>query len=188
MNQNRLLHCKVSCNFISIQLYSHVLYLDDLNFLITRCCWKVIKVYSHYTFEQARLEREFALMNQKSRQNVRNAIENDSLKLMNNANFRFDCRNSANNAKFEPIIDEINEITYIKKYYNLFDNKVSNIVNSDVLEQQTEHGFQQQIANVRHDDPFSSAKINSLKNQNSEDLDALEAFKKREKIPKKTTY
>ena len=33
---------------------------------------------------------------------------------MNDANFEFDCRNSANNAKFEAIIDEINEITFIK--------------------------------------------------------------------------
>ena len=87
-------------------------------------------------------------MNQKSRQNAKNAIEKDFFKIMNNANFGFDCRNSVDNAKFEPIIDEINEITYIKKYYNLFDNKLSNFVNSDVLEQQVEHNFQQQIAYV----------------------------------------
>ena len=53
---------------------------------------------------------------------------------MNNANFDYDCRNNVNNAKFEPIIDDINEISYIKKYYNLFDNKVSHFVNSDILE------------------------------------------------------
>ena len=46
-------------------------------------------------------------MNLISRQNAKNAIEIDFFKLMNNANFGFDCRNSANNAKFEPIIDEI---------------------------------------------------------------------------------
>ena len=55
---------------------------------------------------------------------------------MSNANFGYDCRNDVNNAKFEPIIGEINEISYIKKYYNLFDNKVSNFVNSDILERQ----------------------------------------------------
>ena len=63
-------------------------------------------------------------------------------KLINNANFGFDCRNSANNAKFELIIDEISEISYIKKYYSLLNNKFSNFVNSDVLEQQIEHDFQ----------------------------------------------
>ena len=47
---------------------------------------------------------------------------------MNNANFGYDCRNNANNAKFQPIIDGVNEITYIKKYYNLFDNRVSKFV------------------------------------------------------------
>ena len=94
-------------------------------------------------------------------------MESNFFELLNNANFEFDFRNSANNAKFEPIIDEINEITYLKKYYNLFNNKVSNYVNSDVLEQQIEHDFQQQIANVRQDDALRIAKIYSMKNQNS---------------------
>ena len=118
-------------------------------------------------------------MNQKSRQNTKNAIKKDFCKLMNNANFGFDYRNNANNAKFKPIIDEISDISYIKKYCDLFDNKVSNFVNSDVLEQQTEHDFQLQIANVKCDDPFRSAKMNSIKNQNSEGLDALIALKER---------
>ena len=58
-------------------------------------------------------------MNQKSRKNSKNAIEKDFFKLMNNSTFGFDCRNSANNAKFEPLVNEINEITYTKEYYNL---------------------------------------------------------------------
>ena len=103
---------------------------------------------------------------------------------MNNANFGLDCRNNANNAKFELIMNEINEVSYIKRY-NLFDSKVSNFVNSDVLEQQTEQDFQQQIVNIKHDNPpLRSAKISSIKNQNKEDLDALDCFKTREKIKK----
>ena len=54
---------------------------------------------------------------------------------MNNENFGFDCRNKANITKFEPIIDEIGEITYIKKFYNLFDSQVANFLKSDILEQ-----------------------------------------------------
>ena len=81
-----------------------LLYLEDLKFLITRCCWRVTKIYLHYTFEQARFKRDFVLMNQKSRQNAKNAIEKDFFKLMNNANIGFDCRNNANIAKFEPIL------------------------------------------------------------------------------------
>ena len=92
------------------------LYLEDLKFLITRCCWKVTKLYSHYTFEQSCFKRDFVLMNQRSRQNAKNAIEKYFFKLMNNANFCYECRNNVNNAKFELIIDEIKEISYIKKY------------------------------------------------------------------------
>ena len=144
------------------------LYLENLKFLITRCCWRAKKIYSHYTFEQVRFKREFVLMKQKSKQNSKNAIEKDFFKLMNNANFGYDCRSDANNAKFEPIIDEVNEITYIKKYYSLFDSKISDFVKGNVLEQEIEQNFQQQIANVNHDNPFRSVKINSIKNHNNE--------------------
>ena len=115
------------------------LYLEDVKFLITRCCWKVTKIYSHYTFEQSRFKREFVLMNQISRQNAKNAVKKDFFKLMNS----YDCRNNLSNPKFEPIIDEINEISYIKKYYNLFDSKISNFVNSNILEKQIQQDFQQ---------------------------------------------
>ena len=127
-------------------------------------------------------------MNQKSRQNAKNAIEEDFFKLMNNANFGFDCRNNTNNTKFEPIIEKINEISYIKKYYNLFDNKVSEFVNSDALEQQIEQDFQQQIAHVKHDHPFGSARKNLIKNQNKEDVDALNCLKNKEKMKKEKAY
>ena len=114
------------------------LYLEDLEFLTTRCCQKVTKTYSHYSFEQSRFKRDFVLMNQKSIQNAKNATEKDFFKLMNNDYFGYDCRNNLNNAKFEPIIDEINEISYIKRYCNLFDSKFSNFVNSGILERQIE--------------------------------------------------
>ena len=55
-------------------------------------------------------------MNQKSRQNAKNAIEEDFFKLINNTNFGYGCRNNANNVTFQPIIGKINEISYIKKY------------------------------------------------------------------------
>ena len=39
---------------------------------------------------------------------------------MNNANFGYDCRDNANNAKFQPFIDEVNEITYIYENITIF--------------------------------------------------------------------
>ena len=49
--------------------------LEDLKFLITRCCWKATKIYLHYSFEKLRFKRDFVLINQKSRQNGKTAME-----------------------------------------------------------------------------------------------------------------
>ena len=91
------------------------LYLKDLRFLIKRAGWIVTKLYSHFTFEQDCFKKEFVLSNQKSRQNAKTDIEKKIYRLINNANFGFDCRNNANNTKFGLVIDELGEITYVKK-------------------------------------------------------------------------
>ena len=46
------------------------------------------------------------------KQNAKTNVEKDFYKLMNNANFGVDCRNDVNNSTFEPIIDEVDEISY----------------------------------------------------------------------------
>ena len=61
---------------------------------------------------------------------------------MNNANFGLHCRNNASNVTFEPIKNEINEISYTKKYYSPFHVKVSGFINSDLLKQKIEQIFQ----------------------------------------------
>ena len=105
---------------------------------------------------------------------------------MNNANFGFDCRNNANNLKFELLIDEINELTYIKKYHNLFDNKISGFVNSEILEKNINQEFDQKIALIKHDDPFKNARIAELENEKETSIDSLNCLKKkREKKSKK---
>ena len=83
------------------------LYLEDLRFWIKRCSWKITKIYTHFTFEQSRLRRDFALNNQHKRQKAKTSIEKDFHKLMNNINFGYDCKDNTNNAKFQPIIDEL---------------------------------------------------------------------------------
>ena len=97
---------------------------------------------------------------------------------MNNANFGVDCRNNVNNSTFDPIIDEINEISYLKKYYSLFNNKISGFVNSEVLEKVMEQKFKQGVSNIQDDDPFKDPRIKSLCNQKADELDILNALKK----------
>ena len=154
------------------------LYLEDLRFFIKRAGWRVTKLYSHITFEQDAFKKEFVLLNQTSRQNAKNNIENDFLKLRNNANFGFDCRNNANNTKFESIIDEMNEISYIKKYYNLFDTKVKKFVMSEILEERIKSEYEQRVAEVRDDDPFKNACLREIENNS---LDGLKLLKAKEK-------
>ena len=64
-----------------------------------RCGWKVTKLYSHFTFKQSRFKKYFISMNQKSQQKMK-TIEKDFYKVLNNANFGYDCRNNLDNCKF----------------------------------------------------------------------------------------
>ena len=99
------------------------MYLGDLAFSIKRASWKVTKTHAHLTFEQSRFKRDFTLMNQKSRQLSKNYVEKDFFKLMNNSNFGYDCRNNLGNCKFNPIFDELGEITYVNCYHNILMKK-----------------------------------------------------------------
>ena len=103
---------------------------------------------------------------------------------MNNANFGYDCRINANNSIFEPIIEEVNEISHIKKYHSLFDSKVSNNVNNDFLGKEFKQNFHQKMANRKNDNTFENANT-SLKNKKSDNMDSLEYMKRDEKKKKK---
>ena len=116
--------------------------------------------YSHFAFEQEAFEKEFVLNNQKERQNAKTDVAKDIYKLMNNASCGVDCRNNMNNCVFEPIIDEMNEVSYLKMYYNLFEKKISNFGNSELLEKEIE----QKIANAKDDDPFKMSRITAINN------------------------
>ena len=161
------------------------LYIEDLQFLIKRAGWIVTKLYSHFTFEQGKIKKDFVLMNQYSRQNAKNDIEKNFYKLMNNSNFGFDCRNNTNNLRFEPLLNEIEELSYIKKYHSLYDDKVKQFVSSEILEKKIEQDFNQELSEIKEDDQFKNIKINEISNRRAENLDALECLKKKEKKSKK---
>ena len=97
-------------------------------------------------------------MNQKSRQESENSVEKDFYKLMNNSNFGYDCRNNIDNCKFVPIFDEYNEITFINRYHNIFDQKVSQFVTTDLLKKQIEEKFNNE--SMKLDPAYRFMKLN----------------------------
>ena len=114
------------------------MYLEQLSFVIKRAGWCVTKIHSHFKFEQERFKKDFILMNQKSRQNAESSFETYFYKLMNNSNFCYNCRNSLDNCQFFPVFDELKEITYLKRYYNYFDSKVSSFVSRELIRQENQ--------------------------------------------------
>ena len=74
-------------------------------------------------------------MNQCSRQTAKNSIKKNFYKLMNNSNFGYECRNNLDSCQFVPIFNELQEITYLKRYYNYFDSKVSSFVSCNLIRQ-----------------------------------------------------
>ena len=127
-------------------------------------------------------------MNQKSRQESKNSVEKDFYKLMNNSIFGYDCRNNIDNCKFVPIFDEYNEITFINCYHNIFDQKFSQFVTSDLLKQQIEEKFNDKLMKLDPNNRFYEIKLQTIK---SEKLSSIEAAEKldqnKKKIKKRVT-
>ena len=53
-------------------------------------------------------------MIQHSRQNIKNSIEKDFYKLMNNSDFGYDFHNNLGDCQFVPIFDKLQEINILK--------------------------------------------------------------------------
>ena len=102
-------------------------------------------------------------MNQRLWQTTKNATEKDFHKLLSNANFGHDCRNNLDNCKFDPIYDEIGEITYIRKYHNIYDNEVLKFVNSNLIEKHIEKTYNEKLLHIKDDNSFKNYKIEYLK-------------------------
>ena len=67
---------------------------------------------------------------------------------MNNSNFGYDCRNNLDNCKFVPIFDEYQELTFITRYHNLFDSKVSQFTTSHLLKNDIEKKFNDKLSKL----------------------------------------
>lgn len=96
-------------------------------------------------------------MNQVSIQNSKTSVEKNFYKLMNNSNFGCDCRKNVDNCLFAPICDEINKISYIKKYQSLFDDEISDFVSCELMTQEMECEFDNSLMKLNVNDEFYEA-------------------------------
>ena len=152
-------------------------YLEDLVFCIKRAGWKVTKIHAHLIFEQKRFKQELILMNQKSWQ--------DFYRLMNNSNFGCNCRNNLDNCKFVPIFDEYWELTFISRYYNLFDSKVRQFITGELLKQDIEEKFNEKLSKLDKEDQFYEIKLQVIKNERLQQIEAAEKFEQQKKKKEK---
>ena len=71
---------------------------------------------------------------------------------MSNSNFAYDCINNLDNCKFVPIFDELKEISYINRYHNIFDPKISEFVTADLLKADVEEKFNNKLMKLDKED------------------------------------
>ena len=118
-------------------------------------------------------------MNQKSRQKSKNDVEKDFFKLMNSSNFECDCRNNLDNCKFVPIYDEMNEITFVNRYHDIFDQKVKNFVTPDLLKQKPEEEFNEKLTKLDKEEKFYKIKFQTIQEDRKSSIEAAENFEKK---------
>ena len=59
-------------------------------------------------------------MKKKARQKATSSVERGFYKLLNNKNFRIDCRSNIDNGILEPLFGDFSETSYIKKFTTIF--------------------------------------------------------------------
>ena len=109
----------------------------------------------------------------------KNLIEKDFFKLMNNANLGYDCRNNLDNCQFVPIFDELKEVTYLRRYYNYFDQKVKLFKTSKLIQTDIEEKYNDSMTRLSKDDKFYEIKASAIKSERNKSLDSLESFDKK---------
>ena len=108
---------------------------------------------------------------------------------MNNSNFDFDCRNNLDNCNFVLIFGEYQEITFINRYHNIFDSKISEFVTADLLKGDIEEKFNDKLQKLDKEYRFYEIKLQTLKSERLSQLESAEKFeqeKKKAKIKKRS--
>ena len=90
-----------------------------------------------------------------------------------------DCRNNLDNCQFVPIFDVLQEITYLKRWYNYFDSKFLSFVTTDLIRQEIEEKYNDLLMKLSKDDKYYEIKFSTFNTENCESLEAADNFDKK---------
>ena len=118
-------------------------------------------------------------MNQKSKQKATFSVEKNFYKLLNNSNFGIDCRNNIDNCILEPLFDNFEEISYIKKFMSiLFDEKFRHFYSPELIQEEIIQEYQSKIFELKKEDPLYDIRKKYYERKMDEELDAVKCFEK----------
>ena len=107
------------------------------------------------------------------------SVERDFSKLLNNSNFGIDCRNNIDNFILEPLQDDLNEISYIKKLTTIFsDYTFRNFFSRVYMRDKIIQTFQSKTFALNKEDSSYEARKEYFENKMDEEPDAVNSFAK----------
>ena len=80
---------------------------------------------------------------------------------------------------------EYKEITYIGRYWNFFDSRVSQFITTDLIKQDIEEKYNDKLMKLDKEDKFYQIKFSTLNTERLSNLEAAEAFEKKKKRNKR---
>ena len=96
---------------------------------------------------------------------------------MNNSNFGIDCRNNIDNCKFESIYHEIGEMSFTKKFENIFGSKNQKDVSCiETMREEIEQTYNEKLLTLDPNDLTFEARKYSLNVARAKNLDALKSM------------
>ena len=105
---------------------------------------------------------------------AKSSAEKDFYKLLNNSNFGNDCRNNIGNCKTELLYNGLDEIHYIKKFTNIFQNsRYREFFSIDLLKKRVNNEFKEKCGQLDKSDPFYNSIHESLTQKLDEDLEHI---------------
>lgn len=89
-------------------------------------------------------------------------MERDFCKLTNNSNLRYDSRNNVVDCFFQPIYDGIEEISYSKRYQNVFYRDIRELVSTGMLQRQIKEELLNKLSALNPHGEYYKARKNPL--------------------------